>query len=158
MIAMDPLWLKIVHVLSAAVVLGGSIGIGFFMWRADRGRDAAIVAATGRIVMLAEALLTAPAVAGVAATGVLIAGAYGLSLWRGWLGLAMALLAISGLCWAAGLWLHGAAWRLAAAAAGAGTPLPPRYFRLMRVWYRLGWPSTVAILGVFGLMVLKPAL
>jgi uncharacterized membrane protein len=60
--AIDPLWLKIVHVLSAALVLGGSIGIGFFMWNADRSRDAAIVAATGRIVMFAEALITAPAV------------------------------------------------------------------------------------------------
>jgi uncharacterized membrane protein len=155
---MDPLWLKIVHVLSAALVLGGSIGIGFFMWNADRSRDAAIVAATGRIVMFAEALITAPAVAGVVATGVLIAGAYGLPLWHGWLGLAMALLAVSGLCWAAGLWLHHRAWRIAADAAEAGTPLPPRYDGLMRAWYRLGWPSSLAILGVFGLMVLKPAL
>jgi len=155
---MDHLWLKIVHILSATLVLGGSVGIGFFMSMADRTRDARIVAAVGRAVFLADALIAAPAVAGLLVTGPLLAEALGLSLWSGWLGLAMGLLALSGLCWLPGIWPQKRAWRLAARAAAANAPLPPRYFRLMRVWYWLGLPSTAAILAILALMVLKPAL
>jgi len=46
----------------------------------------------------------------------------------------------------------------AAQAAAAGTALPPRYFRLMRWWFWFGWPAFSAVLGIFWLMVNKPAL
>jgi uncharacterized membrane protein len=47
---------------------------------------------------------------------------------------------------------------LARACAVAGTALPPEYHRLMRWWFALGWPAFLALVAVFGLMVVKPAL
>jgi uncharacterized membrane protein len=42
-----------------------------------------------------------------------------------------------------------------AAAAGA-TALPPRYHRLARAWFWLGWPAFLSVLAIFWLMIAKP--
>lgn len=155
---MDHLWLKAIHILSATLVFGTGLGIAFFMWTAHRSRDARVIAAVARSVVVADAIFTAPGVIGLFVTGTLMAGNLGLSLWSGWTGLALALFVFVGLCWLPVLWLQHRAWRLAAAAAAAGLALPPRYFRIMLVWFWLGWPAFAAVLAIMGLMVLKPAL
>ena len=48
--------------MGACVLLGTGIGIAFFMWMAHRTADAAIIAATARIVVVADAVFTATAV------------------------------------------------------------------------------------------------
>lgn len=37
-------------------------------------------------------------------------------------------------------------------------PLPPRYFRLSRLWFLLGWPAFIGVIVIFWLMVTKPEL
>ncbi|MDF1670114.1 MAG: DUF2269 family protein [Roseovarius sp.] len=36
--------------------------------------------------------------------------------------------------------------------------LPPAAHRAYRIWFALGWPAFAALIGVFWLMVAKPAL
>jgi uncharacterized membrane protein len=155
---MDHLWLKVIHILSATLVLGTGLGIAYFMWTAHRTADVRVIAAVARNVVIADAVFTAPGVVGLFVTGVLMADNLGLSLWRGWTGLALALFVFVGLCWLPVLWLQERARRLAAAAAAAGAMLPPVYFRIMRWWYWLGWPAFLAVLAIVALMVLKPVL
>ncbi len=155
---MDHLWLKALHILSAILVLGTGLGIAFFLWTAHRTRDPRVVAAVARNVVIADAIFTAPGVVGVFATGWAMAERLGLSLWSGWMLLALALFVVTGLCWLPVLVLQKIAWRLAAEAAAAAIPLPPRYFRIMRWWFWLGWPAFAAVTAILGLMVLKPAL
>ena len=50
---------KLVHVLSAAVLFGTGAGTAFFVVRARRTRDPAVAAAVGRMVVLADFLFTA---------------------------------------------------------------------------------------------------
>ena len=59
--------LKLVHILGATVLFGTGLGIAFFMFMAHRTGDAATIAHTARIVVIADALFTASAV--VAAAG-----------------------------------------------------------------------------------------
>jgi len=47
---------------------------------------------------------------------------------------------------------------LARAAAASGTALPPAYFSLYRIWFAFGFPAFFAVLGIFWLMLTKPAL
>jgi len=47
---------------------------------------------------------------------------------------------------------------MAAAAATADRPLPPRYWRLLRIWVSLGLVAFGALVAVFYLMVAKPPL
>lgn len=153
---MDHLWLKAIHIVAATLVLGTGLGIAFFMWTAHRTRDPRVIAAVARNVVIADAIFTAPGVAGLVATGALMAGNLGVSLWRGWLGLAMGLFVFVGMCWLPVLWLQQRAWRIAQASAHKGTPLPRIYFRMMRWWFWLGWPAFAAVLAIVALMVLKP--
>lgn len=155
---MDYLWLKIIHILSATLVLGTGLGIAFFMWSAHRTGDPRVIAAVARNVVAADAIFTAPGVIGLLVTGLLMADLLGLSLWRSWVGLALALFAVAGLCWLPVLVLRKAAARLAEQASAAHTPLPPAYDKIMRWWFWLGWPAFAAVLAILALMVLKPAL
>jgi uncharacterized membrane protein len=155
---MDFLWLKVLHILSAILVLGTGLGIAFFMWTAHRTGDPRVIAAVARNVVIADAIFTAPGVIGLLITGLLMTNALGLSLFRGWIGLALALFIVTGLCWLPVLVLQKMAWRLAERAHAAGTPLPPAYRTVMRWWFWLGWPAFAAVITIVGLMVLKPAL
>lgn len=155
---MDHLWLKAIHILSATLVLGTGLGIAFFLWTAHRTGDARVVAAVARNAVVADAIFTAPGVVGLLVTGAWMAGNLGLPLTRGWAGLALALFLFVGACWLPVLWLQHRAWRLARKAAAADAPLPPSYFRIMRVWFWLGWPAFGAVIAIVGVMVLKPDL
>ena len=63
---------------------------------------------------------------------------------------------VVGACWLPVLWLQLRARNLSCAAAATGTPLPAAYFRVMRWWFRLGWPAFFAVIAIFWLMVFKP--
>lgn len=152
------LLLKSLHVVSASVLLGTGAGIAFFMWRAHATRDAATVAAVARIVVLADALFTAPAVLVQFASGVALAMAAGFPLSTPWLAWAIGLYLFVGACWLPVVWLQLRARDLAAQAAREGAPLPAAYHRAMRRWFGLGWPAFAAVLGIVWLMVAKPSL
>ncbi|MEO8529772.1 MAG: DUF2269 family protein, partial [Deltaproteobacteria bacterium] len=38
----------------------------------------------------------------------------------------------------------------------AGSTVPPRAVRLYRIWFALGWPAFIALVGIYWLMVNKP--
>ena len=40
---MTYLWLKVIHVVSSTLLFGTGLGIAFFMWRAHRGGNPAVV-------------------------------------------------------------------------------------------------------------------
>jgi uncharacterized membrane protein len=60
--------LKYLHVIGATVVLGTGAGIAFFMLMAHLSRDAAFVARTAGIVVLADMIFTATAIIAQEAT------------------------------------------------------------------------------------------
>lgn len=155
---MDYLWIKWLHVLSSTLLFGTGLGIAFFLWRAHRGGDARVIAATARTVVLADTLFTAPAVVVQLATGLWLAQALGLSWTSGWVGAALVLFVLVGACWIPVLFLQARARDLAGAAAASGQRLAPAYFRVMRWWFWLGWPAFAAVLLIFWLMVMKPAI
>ena len=148
--------LKLIHVLGAAVLLGTGLGIAFFMWMAHRTRDPATIAATARIVVVADLVFTASVVVVQPVSGVALARLIGFSLSEAWLSTALALYVLAGLCWLPVLAIQRRLRNLAAAAAAAGAPLPPRYFALFRIWFWLGWPAFAAIVAIFALMIWKP--
>lgn len=150
--------LRLVHILSAAVLFGTGAGIAFFMVRARRTRDPAIAAAVGRMVVLADFLFTATAVVVQPLSGLALIRLQGYRLDEPWLLASYALFLVVGACWLPVVWIQQRLARLAAAAAVAGEPLPPAYDRLYRVWFVLGWPAFAGVIGVYALMVSRPSL
>ena len=151
------LWVKWIHILSSTLLFGTGLGIAFFMWSAHRRGDAAHIAATARSVVMADACFTAPAVVVQLASGLWLAHTLGLSYSMLWLKATMLLFFVVGACWLPVIWLQLRARDFAHEAALSGTPLPPRYHRIMRWWFWLGWPAFIGVIVIFWLMVMKPA-
>jgi uncharacterized membrane protein len=63
-----------------------------------------------------------------------------------------------GACWLPVVWLQIRMQALAAEAARAGAPLPPRYHAHAKLWFALGWPAFLGVLAIFWLMIAKPEL
>lgn len=150
--------IKLAHVLSGAVLFGTGLGIAFFMVWATRSRSARTVADVGRIVVVADFLFTATAVVIQPLSGLWLIKAQGWSLTEPWLLATYGLYVFTGLCWLPVVWIQMRMARLAEAASEAGDDaLPPAYDRLYWAWFALGWPAFAAVIGIYALMLFKPA-
>jgi len=148
--------LKIVHILSGAVLFGTGAGIAFFMLRAHATKDPRTVASVGRIVVLADFVFTASAVVVQPISGLALIHLQGYALAEPWLMAAYAFYVLIGACWLPVVWFQWRMVQLAEGAVAAGTPLPPAYHRLFRAWFILGWPAFAGVVGIYFLMVAKP--
>jgi uncharacterized membrane protein len=150
--------IKLIHVLSSALLFGTGLGTAFHMWMTHRTGDVRAIASAARLTVIADWLFTTPAVIVQPLTGLALARLGGFGFGQSWLVLAMLLYLLAGACWLPVVWLQLRVRRIAAAALASGSSLPPEYFRSMRAWFALGWPAFSAVVVVFWLMVAKPAL
>jgi len=150
--------LKFLHIIGASVLLGTGAGIAFFMLMAHRTGDPKAVAATARVVVIADFVFTATAVVAQPITGLLLARTVGYRLTEGWIVLSIVLYLVTGAFWLPVVWMQARMRSLAAAAAAAGQPLPPAYHRLFRWWFAFGFPAFAAVVAIFWLMIARPSL
>lgn len=149
-------FLRLAHVVGAAVLLGTGAGIAFFMVMAHRSREANLVAHVSGTVVIADTLFTATAAILQPITGYLLAREIGWPLTEGWILLSLALYVITGLFWLPVAAIQIRLRDLARRAAAEQSPLPPAYFRLYRIWFACGFPAFAAVIGIFWLMLNKP--
>jgi uncharacterized membrane protein len=149
--------LRFAHVIGATIILGTGAGIAFFMVMAHRTGDAAIIAHTARVVVIADFVFTASAVVVQPATGLWLASEVGWPLSEGWILLSLGLYVVVGLFWLPVVWMQAQMRMLAADAAAAGTELPSAYHRLYRTWFAFGFPAFFAVLAIVWLMIARPS-
>ena len=154
---MSYILLKWLHVLSSTLLFGTGIGSAYYMLFASLTREPRVVHAVVRYVVIADWLFTATTIVIQPLTGVLLARQLGLPLATPWIAWSFALYLVAGACWLPVVWLQMEMRDIARDAVAAGTPLPPRYWRLLRAWVALGIPAFIALIVVFYLMVAKPA-
>ena len=145
------------HVIGACVLLGTGAGIAFFMVMAHRTGNAALIAHTARIVVIADWIFTASAVVAQPITGALLVQALGWSWSEGWLVLSLLLYVVTGAFWLPVVWMQAKMRDLAQEAALANAPLPERYHRLYRAWFLCGFPAFFAVLALIWLMRAQPS-
>ena len=148
--------IKFLHLIGAAVLLGSGAGIAFFLLLAHRGGDPATIAAVARIVVAADFVFTATAVAMQPVTGFALAALSGYPLGEGWIVLSILLYLVAGGFWLPVVWMQRRMRDLAAEAAAAGAPPPAEYHRLFRLWFVYGFPGFGAVLLILWLMIAKP--
>jgi uncharacterized membrane protein len=149
--------LKYLHVMGAAVLFGTGSGIAFFMLMAHLTGDPRVVASTARIVVIADFLFTATAVAAQPITGVLLVREVGYSLSEGWIVASIALYILTGLFWLPVVWIQMRLRDLAAQAVRHGTDLPLAYHRYFWTWFYFGFPAFGAVAVIFWLMIARPS-
>jgi len=151
-------WVKTLHILSATVLFGTGLGTAFHMWMTHLSGDVRAIATVSRNVVRADFLFTTPAVIVQPLSGAALIWMSAADPQAPWLLAVYGLYILTGLCWLPVVWLQIRARDLAAAAVLSGTPLPPIYYRTMRIWFLLGWPAFIAVMAILWLMVGKPDL
>jgi uncharacterized membrane protein len=151
-------FLKWVHILSSVVLVGTGFGTAFYMFFANRSGVVAAQAVVSRLVVRADWWFTTPAVLVQPFTGLWMAYLAGYPWTTSWLLAAIALYLLAGACWIPVVTLQLRMADMAQVAHETSEPLPQRYWLYARRWEFLGYPAFIAMLGVFYLMVAKPAL
>lgn len=152
------LWLKVIHILSAVVMIGVGSGSVFYKFRADQGGDLKEIAFANKNVVLADWIFTAPSVLIQPLTGILMARIAGYPLSRTWILLGIIFYITAGLCWAPAVYLQIRMRDLSIQALASGKPLPQLYRRLFKSWLWLGVGGFSSVLIVVYVMVFKPGL
>lgn len=151
---MDYNLIKTLHILSATILFGTGLGTAYFMWSANRTRDARVISAVARHVVRADWLFTTPTLVIQPLTGAWLAHATGFGF-SGWISASLGLYVLAGLCWLPVVWLQIRMRNTASLAVMQNQILPASYWRDARRWFWLGVPAFCAMLGVFFLMVFK---
>jgi uncharacterized membrane protein len=154
----DYLMLKWLHIVSSVVLVGTGLGSAFHLFFANRQPSLVARAVAARLVVRADRWFTTPAVLIQPISGWALATQAGWPLDTPWLMVSIVLFLVAGACWLPVLWLQVQMQQLAEAALQHGHVLPPRYRAYQRAWEGLGCPAFLAMLAVFYLMVVKPAL
>ena len=148
--------LKTIHIFSATLLFGTGIGSAYYMLRAYLSNDVHAIAVTTRHVVAADWLFTTTSGIVQPITGVWIALHMGWPLTHKWILISIILYLLAGACWLPVVWLQYQIRDMAKEAVTNNTPLPPLYYRYMRIWFWLGWPAFISLVIVFFLMVFKP--
>jgi uncharacterized membrane protein len=147
---------KYLHMLGAIVILGTGTGIAFFMLMAHRSGEAAFIARTAGVVVIADMLFTLSAILLQPVTGGLLMWLSATTLAEHWLATSLGLYALTGLFWVPVIFMQIEMRDLARLADAKSQPLPPRYHRLFRRWFLCGIPGFGAVMAILWLMVAKP--
>lgn len=147
---------KYLHVLGAIVILGTGTGIAFFMLMAHRTHDAAFIARTASVVVIADAIFTLSAVILQPLTGGLLMMLSATPITERWLLASLALYLLAGLFWVPVVFMQIEMRDLARKATDQRVALPERYFVLFRRWFAFGFPGFGATMAILWLMIAKP--
>jgi uncharacterized membrane protein len=154
---MDPyLTAKWLHILSSTILFGTGIGTAFQMVRAMRTGRVETIHSVASGVVAADWIFTTPAGVLQPLTGFWLVYLTGHTWNAPWLLVTYGAYLLAFICWVPVLHLQIRIRDLASAALAEGTPLPHEVLRLYRIWFALGWPAFIALVGVFWLMVSKP--
>ena len=147
---------KTLHIVSATVLFGTGIGTAFFMFRSHFTDNIHEKIYATRNTVLADYLFTFPSGIIQPLSGVWLIWYVGYDPMEYWLLMTYGLYILAGICWLPVVWIQIVLKRILIECEKAGSEIPDRYFKLFRIWFMLGWPAFISLLGVFYLMVTKP--
>ena len=149
--------LKLLHILSATVLLGTGAGIAFFMLTAYLSKSPTAILVTCKNVIAGDWLFTTPAIITQVVTGVLLMNQLNYafnSIWFLWVaGLFIGI----GFCWLPVVRIQYLLNGIIKASINKNE-IPDSFHKLFRIWFILGIPAFFMIIGIFYLMVFKPFL
>lgn len=154
---MEPGLIRLLHVVSSALMFGVGVGAFWFMVTTVRSGNPAAIAVTTRNAVLAEWCIAAPVAVIQPTTGYLLMRHLGYPLESAWFYAVATLYIVAGMCW---VYLVKAELKMRDLAASHATAaaVPDAFLALMARWRRLAVGSFAGVLGIFALMVFRPGL
>ena len=147
---------KVLHILSATLMVGTGFGTAFYMFFVNRSGNVQAMAVVTRLVARADWWFTTPSVIIQPLSGFWMIHLAGYPMHSRWIMWSIALYVLAGLCWLPVVWLQLRMRDMAGDAARNLLPLPVRYWRYEKIWTALGFPAFGALMVVYWLMVHKP--
>ena len=154
---MTYLTIKWLHILSSTLLFGTGLGSAFYMFFTSLTRDVRATAVVVRYVVIADWLFTTPTIIIQPLTGFYLIHLAQFPLSSKWIAWSIVLYLLAGAAWLPVVWMQIKMRDMANEAVRAGTELPARYWRYLRLWVALGIVAFLALVVVFYLMVAKPA-
>jgi len=153
------LLLKTVHIISSTVLFGLGAGTAFHMLATHVRGDIRAIASTARNVVLADWIFTSTSGVVQPLSGIMLVKTLGYPLTSSWLVATYLLYCLAGACWLPVVILQMRMEKMSnLAVQSEADVLPPAYHRAFWLWFCLGWPAFLALVGIFWLMVAKPHL
>ncbi len=149
--------IRLLHILSSAVMFGVGIGAFWFMLTAARSGSPAAVAVITRNAVRAEWFLAAPVAVIQPVSGYLLMLQLGYSFRSAWFAAVAVLYIVAGICWVYVVKAELSLRDLAALHATASV-LPPTFYTVLQRWARLALGAFAGVLLIFSLMVFRPGL
>ncbi len=143
------------HIASLIVLLGVGGGSAFYKFMADRSGNLEVIVHTNKMVVLADWLFTTPSVIIQPITGIMLMNLLSISLWTPWLLGSIVLYIFSCVLWIVAVYLQIRMKNMALLAQKTERVLEKDYFKLVKYWTMLGLFSSLAMAGIFILMVFK---
>ncbi len=150
------LWLKIIHVISSAILFGTGLGTAFYMFYVNCQKNIKLIALATKQVVLADWLFTGSSGIVQVLTGFAMIYLKHYSFTAFWIVGSIIGYCIAGLCWLPVVWLQIRCRDIALKAYQDQTELPKIYFRYFNIWWLLGILAFIALLFVFYFMGNKP--
>lgn len=149
-------WIKIIHVISAAVLFGTGIGTAFYMFYVNKQKDIRLIAMATKQVVFVDWVFTGTSGVIQFFSGMWLIYLKGYSPTALWLMGAMIGYVIAGACWVPVVYLQIRCRDLAFEALRNNTSLNETYDRYYRIWWILGIPAFLSLMVVFYLMANRP--
>ena len=149
--------IRLLHIVSSALMLGVGVGAFWFMLTSVRSGNPAAIAVITRNAVRAEWFIAVPVAIIQPTTGYLLMLQLGYPLHSRWFAAVVTLYVVAGMCW---VYLVKAELKLRdlATAHGTSVALPDEFGALVRRWTRLAMGSFAGVLAIFALMVFRPGL
>jgi uncharacterized membrane protein len=155
-VSLEPyVWLKWLHGLSSAVLVGTVLGSAVHFWLAHRSRRVRVVATVARNIVKTDRWVTLPAVIVQLVTGLGLLIVMRIPVDAPWLVASYGLFLVAFGFWVS-LVVVQARVRELALEASTGAPLRYAYHQAMKRWIVLVWPIFGALVLIFLLMTVKP--
>ena len=155
---MTYLVVKWLHIIGATLLFGTGLGIAFFAWFGYRKGmelgDVGLIRGVLRLTVLADTVFTATAAALQPVTGYVLWRMTGGQWPDRWLAWVLALYVFVGACWLPVVWLQIQLRNDAMQASTVGQ-LGARFHRRFMLWFALGWPAFLGVMGLFALMLTR---
>jgi uncharacterized membrane protein len=147
---------KWLHVLSATFLFGTGVGSAFYLFAISLRRDVPGIVAITRHVVMADWIFTATTAVFQPLSGFWLIKIAGIPMTTHWVQWSLALYALAIACWLPVIWIQIRLRNIAQVAIGQAE-VPAAYWFYFKCWVALGVPALLAFLGIFYLMIAKPA-
>jgi uncharacterized membrane protein len=147
---------KTMHILSATVLFGTGLGIAAMMFAGQLSTDPRAQLFAARMTARFDMIFTAPAVILQPLSGAWLISNGGYSWSESWLIATYCLYVLAGLCWLPVVFIQLRMLKMLEVREAGGAFEPDVFQRYFRLWFILGWPAFLGLIGIVWLMVAKP--